>query len=475
MPAAASLLSQRSSALSITDPPSLCGRESEIQAVLHNPEPIFLPYTQVRSRDIAAGVAIALQMHQPTLISPTHGHLVSRLQVMFERPFEGDNHQAGTLTYCYGRMGDFIPELLGQGCYPRIMLAYSGALLWGLQQLGRQDILGKLRRITQEAAYFPYVEWLGTFWGHASVVTTPTADVPLHIRAWQHQFADLFGLEALARVRGFAPPQGKLPAHPDRLYQFVSEVKAAGYRWLLVASDQVEAPDGEPLRRISHPYRLVVRNTQGDVLSIAILLTPSAPTSGVLPAYARAKTLAGESRVRSRVSLCAQMTWGDRDLSMINEFPSAFKRTWHEIRQQGGGRVGTIGLTGTEYLEVLESQGYTVDHYLPCQVSSQRNRQRAQETTVSGSPNDLTSEQLTVNAHYLSDWLEAVYRLSDRFHQTFPASAAIPNSDLVYRQALVHHLSLQSADFQTQAETLWREHGQEMYRQGNALLADQGG
>ena len=108
---------------------------------------------------------------------------------MFEHPYEGDNHNASTFAYCYARMGDFIPELIAQGCNPRVMLDYSGTLLWGLQQMGRQDILDKLRRITCDPTYQPYVEWLGTLWGHAVVSSTPVPDLKLHIRAWQHHFA----------------------------------------------------------------------------------------------------------------------------------------------------------------------------------------------------------------------------------------------------------------------------------------------
>ena len=45
-------------------------------------------------------------------------------------------------------MGDFIPELVGNGCNPRIMLDYSGNLLWGFEQMNRHDILDNLKRIT---------------------------------------------------------------------------------------------------------------------------------------------------------------------------------------------------------------------------------------------------------------------------------------------------------------------------------------
>ena len=38
---------------------------------------------------------------------------------------------------CYGRMADFVRELVDSGRRPRIMLDYSGCLLFGLRQMGR--------------------------------------------------------------------------------------------------------------------------------------------------------------------------------------------------------------------------------------------------------------------------------------------------------------------------------------------------
>jgi hypothetical protein len=48
-----------------------------------------------------------------------------------------------------------------------------------------------------------------------------TPDTRLHVRAWQHHFAAIFGLEPLGRVRGFSPAEMALPNHPDVAYEFV--------------------------------------------------------------------------------------------------------------------------------------------------------------------------------------------------------------------------------------------------------------
>ena len=86
------------------------------------------------------------------------------------------------------------------------MLDYSGNLLWGLTQMGQTDVLAALRRTT-EPALAPSIEWLGTMWSHAVVPSTPVPDLKLHMLAWRHHFAALFGLPALARVRGFSAPR----------------------------------------------------------------------------------------------------------------------------------------------------------------------------------------------------------------------------------------------------------------------------
>jgi hypothetical protein len=276
---------------------------------------------------------------------------------MFEHPFDGDNHNAGAFAYCYGRLGDFIPELVQQGCNPRVMLDYSGTLLWGLVQMGRQDILDKLRRLACDPTYQPYVEWLGTCWGHAVVPSTPIPDLKLQIRAWQHQFASIFGLEAVARVRGFSPPEMHLPNHPDGLYAFVTTLKECGYTWLLVQEHTVETLEGTAIPQPHLPHRLVARNAQGDVAEMLVLIkTQGSDTKlvGQMQPYWEAKTLQPQNLGGVQVPpLVSQISDGENGGVMMNEFPSAFMRSWYEMREQGGGQRGVVGLNGTEYLELV--------------------------------------------------------------------------------------------------------------------------
>jgi len=137
--------------------PNICGWEAEIATLTNHNESVFLPQTNLRLEEIAAGFACALHMHQPTIPAGANGELICNLQHMFEYQGDGDNHNASVFAWCYSRMGDFIPELVSNGCNPRIMLDYSGNLLWGLQQMGRNDVLDNLKKITCDRRYQPHV------------------------------------------------------------------------------------------------------------------------------------------------------------------------------------------------------------------------------------------------------------------------------------------------------------------------------
>jgi hypothetical protein len=225
-------------------------------------------------QELQSCFACALHMHQPTIPAGAQGELISHLQFMLEHPGEGDNHNAEPFAQCYRRMAELMPQLISEGCHPRIMLDYSGTLLWGFEQMGRSDILDALRYLACDPVMQTHVEWLGSFWGHAVAPSTPIPDLKLQIQAWQHQFAALFGVEALSRVRGFSPPEMHLPNHPDTLYAFVKALKECGYTWLLVQEHSVENLDGSALSHQQRflPNRLVARNSSGESVSITALI-----------------------------------------------------------------------------------------------------------------------------------------------------------------------------------------------------------
>ena len=185
--------------------PNICGHEQTISEITNHSDRIFAPRTNLDLSKITAGFACALHMHQPSVPAGQNGEVISNLQRMFENPGEGDNHNASVFAWCYQRMGEWIPELVSKGENPRIMLDYSGNLFWAFRQMNRTDIIEKLQLLC-EPQYQPHVEWLGTMWSHAVVPSTPIPDIKLHIQAWQHHFAAIFGYDALKRVKGFSPP-----------------------------------------------------------------------------------------------------------------------------------------------------------------------------------------------------------------------------------------------------------------------------
>ena len=191
--------------------PNICGTESLIESTLSGSRgrPVFLPESRIGFGGIKSAFANALHMHQPLI--PAGGQdlrtaeIISNLKHMMDNPGIGDNHNASVFHWCYKRMGDFIPQLIEEGKQPRVMLEYSGTLLHGLRQMWLNDVFDNLKRITCDARYRGAAEWLGCPWGHAVAPSTPAQDFRLHVRAWQHHFAAIFGLEALSRVRGFSP------------------------------------------------------------------------------------------------------------------------------------------------------------------------------------------------------------------------------------------------------------------------------
>lgn len=454
--------------------PNICGWEEEVLAVVNNQEPVFLPRTNIRLEDVRATFAIALHMHQPTIPAGGNGELISNLQYMFEHQGEGDNHNAGPFAYCYSRMGDFIPELVANGCNPRVMLDYSGNLFWGLRQMGREDVLENLKRITVDPTYQPYVEWLGTMWSHAVVPSTPIPDLKLHIIAWQHHFAAIFGWEALRRVKGFSPPEMHLPNHPDTLFEFVKALKECGYRWLLVQEHSVETLTGQSLQYKHLPHRLVARNSQGETISItALIKTQGSDTKLVaqMQPYYEAKTLSRQQVGNVSIPpIVSQIGDGENGGVMMNEFPSAFKKAWHEMTDKS-----VVGVNGTEYLELIEAAGCQESDYPTCQPVNQHKiwekvpRENCTPEAVAKAIEDL--KQTNSNFHMDgASWtnhmswvkgyenvLSPMNQFSALFHEKLVSQANLTKQSS-YREALMYNLLLQTSCFRYWGQGSWTDY-----------------
>lgn len=471
--------------------PNLTGYEAIVKSlVVQNSEAHWLPRTTVPFDQISAGFAIALHMHQPTIPAGMQGALISNLQQMFEHPHDGDNHNAGTFLWCYTRMAEFIPDLVNQGCQPKVMLDYSGNLFWGLEQIG-QGALDRLRTITTDVTYQPYVEWLGTTWSHAVIPSTPIPDIKLHIQAWQQHFAAIFGWPALARVKGFSPPEMHLPNHPDTLYEFVKALVDCGYQWMMVQEHSIETLTGQSIANKHIPQRLVARNASGETVSITILVkTQGSDTKlvGQMQPYYEAKTLTRqEINGISIPPLVTQIGDGENGGVMMNEFPSAFHRTWQEVKQDS--RVP--GMTGSEYLELMAATGCQPIDYPECQAIGQHliwqkvDPSSATPEAVQQAIQDLQQENPNFHmdgASWTNDlsWVKGyenvltpMSRLSTLFHQKVtPLVAQHPEltKESRYRQALLYNLLLQTSCFRYWGQGAWTDYAQTIYEQGQAII-----
>ena len=414
---------------------------------------------------------------------------------MFEHQGEGDNHNAEPFAQCYRRLADLIPQLLEEGCNPRIMLDYSGNLLWGVGQMGREDITGALRYLACDPVMQIHVEWLGTFWSHAVAPSTPIPDLKLQITAWQHQFAAMFGTEALQRVKGFSPPEMHLPNHPDTLYEFIHALKECGYRWLLVQEHSVETLNGRSLNQEQKhlPHRLRARNSSGDTISItALIKTQGSDTKLVGQMQPCYEALGLERQHLNGVEIppvVSQIADGENGGVMMNEFPPAFLQANRRIRDDGN---GTAAINGTEYLELLESNGISSAAFPEIQAVQQHRLWQSlgdrptpagvdaaiATLKTAGDGFSMEGASWTSNLSWVAGYdnvLEPMNDLSARFHRRFDDMvAADPSatSQRPYQEALLHLLLLETSCFRYWGQGTWTDYARELFRRGEALLQD---
>jgi hypothetical protein len=432
---------------------------------------------------VRAAFGVALHMHQPTVLGGdggTSSPLISNLQHMFEHPGQGDNHNAPVFLRCYGRAADLVGGLVARGLQPRLMLDYSGNLLWGLMQMGQTDVLAALRRTT-EPALAPSIEWLGTMWSHAVVSSTPVPDLKLHMLAWRHHFASLFGMPALARVRGFSAPEMDLPIHPDVCFAYVRALRECGYRWLMVQEHTVENSDGTPLRQPRLPHLLVARNSEGEVASIPVLVkTQGSDTKlvGQMQPFGEAKSLDRQPFAGRAVPPYAlQIGDGENGGVMMNEFPSAYERAFEQV---GGGAV--VAMNGTEYLEAIAALGVDVHDFPSVQPVSQHRiwqevpapgpgaadraiaRLRERDPSVNLDRASWTNDRSWVDGY--ADVMDPVLRLSARFHERWDQAGDDARTQPAYRRALLHLLLSQTSCFRYWGHGWWTDVAQEICRRG---------
>jgi hypothetical protein len=365
------------------------------------------------------------------------------------------------------------------------MLEYSGTLFHGLRKMGLDDVFDSLRNVTCNPAYRRGVEWLGCPWGHAVAPSTPVQDYRLHVKAWQHHFAAIFGAEALQRVRGFSPSEMALPNHPDLAHEYIKTLLNCGYSWVLVQEHTVEQPGNGHGPELKHlPHRLVCTNSKGETASIiAIIKTQGSDTKLVaqMQPFYEAKALSRWELAGKPVPpLVTQIADGENGGVMMNEFPGKFMDA---VREASGSETPLMNVT--EYLEFLFGQGVRESDLPVVQPALQK------PIWDRFKPGD--------GPERLEKAIEDVQRENSRFHMDGgswtndiswvkgyenvlgpmeAASAAfyekvlkpgIPPSDPRYRNALFHLMTAQTSCYRYWGQGQWTDYGREICRRAVAI------
>ena len=471
--------------------PHLSGSEPLVAEATAGTAPVFLPGGRIDFGQARSAFAIALHMHQP-LIPAGGGDLrtaavISNLRFMTEHPeVPGRPQRRRPSSTATAGWASSSRSWSREGKEPRVMLDYSGCLLHGLRQMGAGDVIDDLRPLARDPAYRRCVEWLGTAWGHAVAPSTPPQDFRLHVRAWQHHFAAIFGPEALSRVRGFSPPEMALPNHPDVCYEFVRTLRECGYRWVLVQEHTVERfEDGGPLRRPHVPHRLVARNSSGATVQvIAIIKTQGSDTKlvGQMQPYYEAKGLPrADLGGRSVPQLVTQIGDGENGGVMMNEFPPKFLQV---MREASGS--DTPPMNATEYLEHLAAAGVRDEDFPAVRPVLQKRIWDRFEDGTGPQRLALTIDQLrredprfhVEGGSWTADlsWVrgyEGVLGPMGEASRVFAEFAELANragagdagdAGPEYRKALFHLLSSQTSCFRYWGEGTWADYGRELCR-----------
>lgn len=469
--------------------PNICGREGLVAEAVERGRERPAARDPVPLDGVDGGYAVALHMHQPLV--PAGGGdlrtaaLVSNLQWMFAHPDLDDNHNGPVFHWCYKRMGEFVPALLAEGCAPRVMLDCSGTLLHGLRAMGLPDVFDVLRPLTHGERERGAVEWLGSAWGHPVAPSTPVQDFALHVRAWQHHFATIFGLDALERVRGFSPAEMALPNEPDVAHAFVSTLRDCGYDWLLVQEHTVEHPDGGDVADPHVPHRLECTSSTGETAEItAIVKTHGADTKlvGHMQPYYQAQREGPREIAGVRVPpLVTQIADGENGGVMMNEFPGKY----HEVVRESS-HTPTPGLNVTEWLEQLHAAGLARSDLPALQPVGQH---RIWERLDPGEGPDRlaavvddiardddrfhmeggswTNDVSWVRGY--EDVLSPMQRASALFQQKALAPG-VPTGDPRYRNALFHLLSAETSCYRYWGAGRWTDYGAEIARRAIDIL-----
>ena len=445
---------------------------------------LYSSCSNINFNKVKSAFGIALHMHQPTIPASGgdlhHAQLISNLQYMFDNQGIGDNHNASVFFWCYHRLAQIIPDLVSQGKSPRVMLDYSGNLLWGLRQINGGQALDNLKKITCDKFYYPYVEWLGTMWSHSVVTSTPVPDIKLHMMAFRHHFASIFGKEAEGRIKGFSAPEMHLPIHPDVCFEYVKALKECGYEWLMVQEHTIENLNGHSIRNPHLPHKLVAKNSLGQIQEITVLIKTQGSDTKLVAQMQPVSEAQGLSRKdycgKSIPPFVCQIGDGENGGVMMNEFSPMYIQSIQSLSTQG-----TVALNGSEYLEFLQDVGLKPADFTPVQpifqhriwekvkkFEPQAANKAIQELQKKDSSFNLDKGSWTSDRDWVKGYdqvLSPINQLSAAFHEKFDQPNADRNSRS-YKEALLYLLLSQTSCFRYWGQGVWTDYARELCRRG---------
>jgi hypothetical protein len=164
------------------------------------------------------------------------------------------------------------------------------------------------------------------------------------------------------------------------------------------------------------------------------------------------------------------------------------------MAHQGGGKSGVVGMTGTEYLELIEAAGCKPEDYPTCQPIGQHQiwQRVPSESCTPELVTKAIEEVKQTNSNFHMDgaswtnhisWvrgyenvLNPMNQLSAYFHKKIdPLLQAESEKETLtqqsrYREALMNNLLLQTSCFRYWGQGVWTDYAREFYRRGETQL-----
>ena len=225
-----------------------------------NPLSIFVPW---------------LHFHQPPIWN--NGQLQGNLEKMLGGEENSEERwNAQWFAQAYKNPARYAKQLTQEGHQPRMMVDYSGVLLEEMAKLSTNgifshlhvdsealgDVISLWREVLTE--YSDTIEFTGSAYSHCYFPATPERDHEAQIMEWRRVFADLFGAEALSRVRGFWPPEMGMTGDPAEALRFIRLLKKCGYEWIILPNAALEHPEGWSTPELENRVHWLVVESGGE-------------------------------------------------------------------------------------------------------------------------------------------------------------------------------------------------------------------